>query len=180
MGGCCDVRDTERQNDTGKWLEAARRSTLANLGMEVDTESDADADGTVRERHGWTDLVLGPDRPARVVTGLVTGWHAPGASHLDLLTAVAGDALVERAYAEAVRFGYQWHEFGDSCLLLPPLHQQVHADGNHGSVRDDVLGFTERMVVLLTDNVLSDLGGQAQPGRQHYGGYAHLRLVDRA
>ena len=143
-------------------------------------ESAADSDALVHARHGWTDLVLGPARPARVVTGLVTGWHAPGASHLDLLTAVAGDALVERAYAEAVRFGYQWHEFGDSCLLLPPLHQQVHADGNHGSVRDDVLGFTERMVVLLTDNVLSDLGGQAQPGRQHYGGYAHLRLVDRA
>jgi S-adenosylmethionine:tRNA ribosyltransferase-isomerase len=82
-------------------------------------ESAADADGTVRERHGWTDLVLGPDRPARVVTGLVTGWHAPGASHLALLAAVAGGALVERAYAEAVRFCYQWHEFGDSCLLLP-------------------------------------------------------------
>ena len=54
-----------------------------------------------------------------MVTGLVTGWHAPGASHLDLLTAVAGSALVERAYAEAVRLGYRWHEFGDSCLLLP-------------------------------------------------------------
>ena len=54
-----------------------------------------------------------------MVTGLVTGWHAPGASHLALLAAVAGSALVERAYAEAVRFGYRWHEFGDSCLLLP-------------------------------------------------------------
>ena len=82
-------------------------------------ESAADPDGSVRARHGWTDLVLGPSRPARAVTGLVTGWHAPGASHLALLAAVAGSALVERAYAEAVRFGYRWHEFGDSCLLLP-------------------------------------------------------------
>jgi S-adenosylmethionine:tRNA ribosyltransferase-isomerase len=82
-------------------------------------ESAADAGGTVRERHGWTGLVLGPPRAARVVTGLVTGWHAPGASHLALLAAVAGPALVERAYAEAVRTGYRWHEFGDSCLLLP-------------------------------------------------------------
>ena len=82
-------------------------------------ESAADADGSVQARAGWTDLVLGPARPARVVTGLVTGWHAPGASHLWLLTAVAGAALVERAYAEAVRTGYRWHEFGDSCLLLP-------------------------------------------------------------
>jgi S-adenosylmethionine:tRNA ribosyltransferase-isomerase len=82
-------------------------------------ESAADPDGSVRARHGWTDLVLGPSRPARVVTGLVTGWHAPGASHLALLAAVAGTGLVERAYSEAVRLGYRWHEFGDSCLLLP-------------------------------------------------------------
>jgi S-adenosylmethionine:tRNA ribosyltransferase-isomerase len=82
-------------------------------------ESAADAGGTVSPRRGWTDLVLGPARPARVVTGIVTGWHAPGASHLALLTAVAGTALVRRAYAEAVRMRYRWHEFGDSCLLLP-------------------------------------------------------------
>jgi S-adenosylmethionine:tRNA ribosyltransferase-isomerase len=82
-------------------------------------ESAADLDGSVHPRHGWTDLVLRPARPARAVTGLVTGWHAPGASHLALLAAVAGPALVERAYAEAVRSGYHWHEFGDSCLLLP-------------------------------------------------------------
>jgi S-adenosylmethionine:tRNA ribosyltransferase-isomerase len=82
-------------------------------------ESAAGPDATVRARSGWTDLVLGPERPARVVNGLVTGWHAPGASHLELLTAVAGPVLVGRAYAEALRLGYRWHEFGDSCLLLP-------------------------------------------------------------
>jgi S-adenosylmethionine:tRNA ribosyltransferase-isomerase len=82
-------------------------------------ESAADPDGSVHARRGGTDLVLGPERPARVVTGLVTGWHAPGASHLALLAAVAGESLVRLAYAEALRRGYRWHEFGDSCLLLP-------------------------------------------------------------
>jgi putative copper resistance protein D len=39
------MRDTERQNDTGKWLAAARRSTLANLGVDtVDPDSEADID----------------------------------------------------------------------------------------------------------------------------------------
>lgn len=82
-------------------------------------ESAADRAGIVQASAGWTDLVLGPDRPARVVDGLITGWHAPGASHLRLLQAVAGAGLVSRAYEEAVREGYRWHEFGDSCLLLP-------------------------------------------------------------
>lgn len=82
-------------------------------------ESAVSRDGAVRARRGWTDLVLGPDRRARVVTGLLSGWHAPGASHLELLQAVAGSALVQRAYAAALCERYRWHEFGDSCLLLP-------------------------------------------------------------
>ncbi|MDN5932826.1 MAG: S-adenosylmethionine:tRNA ribosyltransferase-isomerase [Pseudonocardia sp.] len=85
-------------------------------------ETAAGPDGTVRAARGWTDLVLGPDRPARVVDGLVTGWHEPEASHLLLLEAVAGPELVGRAYAAAVERSYRWHEFGDSCLLLPPRY----------------------------------------------------------
>jgi S-adenosylmethionine:tRNA ribosyltransferase-isomerase len=82
-------------------------------------ETVADPDGTVRVGAGWTKLVLGPDRRARVVDGLITGWHEPEASHLLLLQAVAGPDLVRRAYAAALSRGYLWHEFGDSCLLLP-------------------------------------------------------------
>jgi cytochrome c oxidase assembly factor CtaG len=41
------MRDTERQNDTGAWLESARRSTLAGLGVEAveqDPETSIDDD----------------------------------------------------------------------------------------------------------------------------------------
>ena len=65
-------------------------------------ESAARPDGTVLPERGWTDLVLGPDRPARVVDGLITGMHAPDASHLLLLEAVAGGALVQDAYDAAL------------------------------------------------------------------------------
>jgi S-adenosylmethionine:tRNA ribosyltransferase-isomerase len=82
-------------------------------------ESAAIPDGGVAAKQGWTELVLGVDRPAHIVTGLITGWHAPGASHLQLLQAVAGIDLVTTAYEEALRERYLWHEFGDSCLLLP-------------------------------------------------------------
>jgi S-adenosylmethionine:tRNA ribosyltransferase-isomerase len=79
----------------------------------------AAGDGTVRATAGWTDLVLGADHPSRVVTGLVTGLHAPEASHLHLLEAVAGERLVQRAYRAAVAEHYLWHEFGDSMIFLP-------------------------------------------------------------
>lgn len=83
-------------------------------------ESAADAAGTVHASGGWTDLVLGERHPARVITGLITGWHDPQASHVALLRAVAGPDLVAAAYAEAEHAGYLGHEFGDSCVLLPP------------------------------------------------------------
>ena len=82
-------------------------------------ETVAAPDGTVTGAYGWTDLVLGADRPARVVDGLLTGWHEADASHLLLLDAVAGVDLVDRAYAAALAGPYVWHEFGDACLLLP-------------------------------------------------------------
>ena len=82
-------------------------------------ETVADASGSVTAGHGWTHLLLGPDRPARVVDGLISGWHAPGASHLLLLEAVAGADLVSSTYEQAVLHGYLWHEFGDGALLLP-------------------------------------------------------------
>jgi S-adenosylmethionine:tRNA ribosyltransferase-isomerase len=75
--------------------------------------------GGVHAGDGWTDLVLGPERPARSVTGLITGLHAAESSHLLLLDAVAGGDLVDDAYAAAVERGYLWHEFGDSMLFLP-------------------------------------------------------------
>jgi len=82
-------------------------------------ESAADTDGTVRAAAGWAGLVLGPERPARVVDGLVTGLHEPEASHLLLLEAVGGADLVGDAYRAAVVARYLWHEFGDSMLLTP-------------------------------------------------------------
>lgn len=75
--------------------------------------------GALRAAQGFTRLYLRPGRKVRVVDGLLTGFHAPEASHLEMLYAVAGETLVQEAYVEAVREGYLWHEFGDSHLILP-------------------------------------------------------------
>jgi len=103
---------------------AGRRVVAVGTTVTRALESAAAADGTIVASRGWTDLVLGAERPARVVSGLITGWHDPEASHLALLEAVAGRALVRAAYAEADKAegpDYLGHEFGDSCLLLPAI-----------------------------------------------------------
>jgi S-adenosylmethionine:tRNA ribosyltransferase-isomerase len=74
--------------------------------------------GEVTAASGWTDLIVTPERGVAVVDGLLTGFHEPEASHLDLLRAFADDALLERAYGHALDAGYLWHEFGDVHLLL--------------------------------------------------------------
>ena len=81
-------------------------------------ESAVDDDGRVVPSRGWTERVVTPADPPRVVDGLVTGWHDPGASHLLLVEAVAGPELTQAAYDAATAEGYLWHEFGDSALLL--------------------------------------------------------------
>jgi S-adenosylmethionine:tRNA ribosyltransferase-isomerase len=82
-------------------------------------ETVADPTGTVYPGEGWTEVVVDASTPVRAVDGLITGWHEPGASHLDLLRAVAGPDLVAASYAEALQYRYLWHEFGDSYLILP-------------------------------------------------------------
>lgn len=98
---------------------AGRRVVAVGTTVTRALESVTDDDGVTRPASGWTDLVLAPDRPARTVTGLVTGLHAPEASHLELLVAVAGEDLVAAAYRAALAGHYLWHEFGDSMLFLP-------------------------------------------------------------
>jgi len=82
-------------------------------------ETVADEHGAVHPGSGWTDLVITAARGVSAVDGIITGWHEPEASHLQLLEAVAGRHLLDRAYRHALAAGYRWHEFGDLSLILP-------------------------------------------------------------
>ncbi|MCX4097433.1 S-adenosylmethionine:tRNA ribosyltransferase-isomerase [Nocardia sp. alder85J] len=110
---------------------AHRRVIAVGTTVTRALESAADPAGAVHPAAGWTDLVLGPGRPARTVNGLITGWHEPGASHLNLLDAVAGPEQVRDAYRSALATGYLWHEFGDSALLFAPEQRAQFAPGRH-------------------------------------------------
>ncbi len=82
-------------------------------------ETVAAPDGTVSEGKGWTSLVVTPERGLLAIDGLLTGWHESESSHVQLLEAAAGVALLERSNRAALEHGYLWHEFGDVHLILP-------------------------------------------------------------
>lgn len=108
---------------TAERVNATRRAggAVVAVGTTVvrSLESVADQRGRAHAAEGWTETLVTPERPPRVVDGLLTGWHEPEASHLALLEAVAGRPLVEASYAAALEAGYLWHEFGDVHLVLP-------------------------------------------------------------
>ncbi|MFF9119412.1 S-adenosylmethionine:tRNA ribosyltransferase-isomerase [Streptomyces massasporeus] len=107
---------------SARLIEAARAGGGRVVAVGTTTvravESAVGADGAVRARAGWTELVVTPERGVRVVDGLLTGLHEPQASHLLMLEAVAGRLAVERGYEAALQGRYLWHEFGDVHLVL--------------------------------------------------------------
>jgi S-adenosylmethionine:tRNA ribosyltransferase-isomerase len=108
---------------TARLVNAARSwgGRVIAVGTTVARALETVADGGARvlSDSGWTALVLGPERGLRAIDGLITGWHEPQASHLQLLEAAAGRSLLRASYRAALREGYRWHEFGDSHLILP-------------------------------------------------------------
>ncbi len=81
-------------------------------------ETSADRHGAVHPMKSWSDLVVAPDHSMKAVDGLITGWHEPRSTHLAMLEAMAGRAVLTDSYRAALEHGYLWHEFGDSLLLL--------------------------------------------------------------
>jgi S-adenosylmethionine:tRNA ribosyltransferase-isomerase len=108
---------------TAELVNAARRHGRRVIAVGTTVvralETVADEAGRVHQGEGWTSLVITPGRRLRAVSGLLTGLHEPRASHLAMLRALAGEAHLRKAYAEALRERYLWHEFGDMHLMLP-------------------------------------------------------------
>ena len=97
----------------------ARGGRVIGVGTTVARaiESATDECG-IRPARGFTRLFIAPERPARGLDGLLTGFHEGVSTHLALLAGFAGIDRIRRAYRAAVDARYLWHEFGDSHLML--------------------------------------------------------------
>jgi S-adenosylmethionine:tRNA ribosyltransferase-isomerase len=108
--------------ETARLVNAAhstgRRVVAVGTTVVRALETVTDREGVTHPGEGWTRLVITPERGLRSVSGLLTGLHEPRATHLAVLEALAGRRHLQRAYAEALRERYLWHEFGDLHLIL--------------------------------------------------------------
>lgn len=103
-------------------VNAARadRARVVAVGTTVvrALETVADESGKLKNRNGWTDLVITPERGLNVVDAILTGLHEPHASHLAMLETLAGRDHIALAYDAALSNHYLWHEFGDLHLIV--------------------------------------------------------------
>jgi S-adenosylmethionine:tRNA ribosyltransferase-isomerase len=67
---------------------------------------------------GVATLRLDGNSRLRVVDGILSGLHAPGESHFELLSAFAPASRLARAIELASAHGLSAHELGDACLVL--------------------------------------------------------------
>ena len=100
-------------------------------------ETVADADGVLTGGSGLTQLVVTPERGMRAVDGLITGWHEPESSHLQLLEAAAGPELLRRSYAAAARARLPLprvrRQPPDPALIAVAAGPRIVDDAGHGS-----------------------------------------------
>lgn len=82
-------------------------------------ESVVNSEGILKPYQGNTELFINESYTMKVADGLLTGFHEPRASHLNMLQAIAGFEHIDRAYQAAIKAGYYWHQFGDLHLILP-------------------------------------------------------------
>lgn len=80
-------------------------------------ESAADADGSLRECSGWTDIFIYPGYEFKVLDALITNFHLPESTLVMLVSALAGREHIMNAYETAVKEKYRFFSFGDAMLI---------------------------------------------------------------
>jgi S-adenosylmethionine:tRNA ribosyltransferase-isomerase len=80
-------------------------------------ETVAAADGRVSAWSGETRLFVLPGYHFRVVDKLLTNFHLPKSTLFMLVSAFAGLARMQAAYAHAIQQGYRFFSYGDCCLI---------------------------------------------------------------
>jgi S-adenosylmethionine:tRNA ribosyltransferase-isomerase len=81
-------------------------------------ESAASCSGKIIPGHAYTTLRITEGHVLKVANSLITGFHEPEASHLDLISAFLSPEQIRKIYEQAIERKYLWHEFGDLSLIL--------------------------------------------------------------
>ena len=81
-------------------------------------ESASDDNGIVHPIKGETGIFIYPGYKFKATDALITNFHLPESTLIMLVSALAGQDFVMKAYKEAVDMRYRFFSFGDAMLIV--------------------------------------------------------------
>ncbi|MBM7648984.1 S-adenosylmethionine:tRNA ribosyltransferase-isomerase [Bacillus ectoiniformans] len=76
-----------------------------------------DHGGKMEAASGWTDIFIYPGFTFQAIDGMITNFHLPKSTLIMLISALAGQENVLKAYKEAVDERYRFFSFGDAMFI---------------------------------------------------------------
>ena len=92
--------------------------SAANADAKGRIDSTGQNDLTLHPFRGETDLFIRPPYRFKVTDALLTNFHLPKSTLIILVRTFGGDALMKRAYEEAIAADYRFFSYGDAMLIL--------------------------------------------------------------
>jgi S-adenosylmethionine:tRNA ribosyltransferase-isomerase len=99
------------------WRHSGRRVIAVGTTVARTLESAA-ASGQLQAFQGSTNLFIRPPYAFHVCDALLTNFHLPRSTLLILVRTFGGDALIRRAYDDAIQQRYRFYSYGDAMLIL--------------------------------------------------------------
>jgi S-adenosylmethionine:tRNA ribosyltransferase-isomerase len=81
-------------------------------------ESSVSAGETLKPGTGWTNLFIHPPYHFSIANCMITNFHLPKTSLIIMISAFAGQELIQKAYKEAIKEKYRFYSYGDAMLIL--------------------------------------------------------------
>lgn len=106
--------DADKINETKK--QGKRVISVGTTSCRV-LETVADENGFVKQTEGDTQIFIYPGYKFKCIDGLITNFHLPQSTLLMLVSALAGQDYIMKAYNEAVKEKYRFFSFGDAMFI---------------------------------------------------------------
>jgi S-adenosylmethionine:tRNA ribosyltransferase-isomerase len=93
-------------------------ATAVAATMTPDADATVQKPITIRSCSGWTDIFIYPGYEFKLVDKLITNFHLPESTLIMLVSALAGQENVMKAYDVAVKEEYRFFSFGDAMFIV--------------------------------------------------------------
>ena len=118
------VRTIEERKARGGRVFAIGTTSVRTLESAANALPDGSIDSTglnpnrLAPFSGPTNLFIRPPYRFKVVDAMLTNFHLPKSTLVILVRTFGGDALLKRAYEEAIAEDYRFYSYGDAMLIV--------------------------------------------------------------